>query len=107
MNNLKMLRNERGVTQQALADAIGTNQQAINGYENRGIEPDFEMLIKLADYFNTSIDYLLGRTESRCFNIKDKSFVINSDEIEMIKRYRRLSTDVQRNIAGLISGYTK
>ncbi len=40
MKNLKYLRKLKGISQLVLADAIGINQQSINGYENRGIEPD-------------------------------------------------------------------
>lgn len=58
--NLKKLRNEYNVSQQQLADVIGVSQQSINKYENHNIEPDIDTLKKMADFFNTSIDYLVG-----------------------------------------------
>ena len=42
---------------------INTNQNTISRYENMEREADYEMLIKIADYFSVSLDYLLGRTE--------------------------------------------
>lgn len=62
VKNLKKLRKLFGVSQQQLADVIGVSQQSINKYENHNIEPDIETLIAMADYFNTSVDYLIGRT---------------------------------------------
>lgn len=60
---LKTLREERGLSQQSLAKEIGVSQKAIDFWE-RGInEPKASYLIKLAEYFGVSVDYLLGRTE--------------------------------------------
>lgn len=57
--HLKKLRMERNITQKMLADAIGVSQQSINKYENHNIEPDIETLVRLANYFDTSVDYLV------------------------------------------------
>ena len=62
---LKMLRREKGITQKKLAEIVGTTQQSINKYENHNIEPDISTLITMADYFNISVDYLIGHSESR------------------------------------------
>lgn len=43
------------------------NQNTISRYETEERQADYETLIKIADYFNVSIDYLLGRTENRTF----------------------------------------
>ena len=63
--NLKTLRQELGISQQRLADAIGVSQPSINKYENHNIEPEIEILKRIADYFDTSIDYIVGRTQER------------------------------------------
>lgn len=63
--NLKILRQEHGIRQQRLADAIGVSQQSINQYENHSVEPDISILTRLADHFNTSIDFIVGRTNIR------------------------------------------
>ena len=64
LKNLKMLRNQKGVSQQKLAETIGVSQQSINKYENHNVEPDIYTLISIADYFDVSIDYLVGRFDN-------------------------------------------
>ena len=59
---LKLLRNERQLSQQELADALGISKSSINMYERGERQPNFEVLETIADYFNVDIDYLLGRT---------------------------------------------
>ena len=63
VKNLKKLRTEKGISQQTLADSIGISQQSINKYENHKIEPEILTLIAIADYFDTTVDYLIGRTD--------------------------------------------
>lgn len=60
---LKELRIKRNITQLKLALDLNMNQNSISRYENMEREADYETLIKFADYFDVSIDYLLGRTE--------------------------------------------
>ena len=59
---LKLLRAEKAMSQQDLADALGISKSAINMYERGERQPNFETLESIADYFNVDIDYLLGRT---------------------------------------------
>ena len=63
-NNLKKLRKEKGLTQIALQMQTGIEQALISKYENGERIPPTETLIILADFFNTNIDYLLGRTDN-------------------------------------------
>ena len=60
-NNLKMLRNEKHITQQQLADALGLSRSTIGMYEKGEREPDFETSEAIADYFNVRLDDLVGR----------------------------------------------
>ena len=60
---LKKLRKMRKISQLKLAIDLNMNQNTISRYENLEREADYETLIKLADYFGVSIDYLLGRTD--------------------------------------------
>ena len=62
---LKKLRKERNISQLKLALDLNMNQNTISRYENKDREADYETLIKIADYFNVSIDYLLGRTDKK------------------------------------------
>ena len=62
---LKKLRKERNISQLKLALDLNMNQNSISRYENGEREADYETLIKFADYFEVSLDYLLGRTENK------------------------------------------
>ena len=61
---LKELRTSKGILQLKLALDLGMNQNSISRYENHEREADYATLIKFADYFNVSLDYLLGRTNN-------------------------------------------
>jgi transcriptional regulator with XRE-family HTH domain len=60
-NTLKTLRKNRKLSQQTVATNIGVSQQAYGLYERGKREPNLETLVKLANYFGTSIDFLIGR----------------------------------------------
>jgi len=59
---LKELREEKGYLQKFVADKIGVRSNTLSGYENGTRSPDPEMIIKLAELYEVSTDYLLGRT---------------------------------------------
>lgn len=61
MIKLKELRQANGLTQNKLANKIGLSRSTIAMYETEGSEPDIQTLSKLANFFNVSIDYLLGK----------------------------------------------
>lgn len=65
---LKELRKMRKISQLKLALDLDMNQNSISRYENGAREADYETLIKFADYFNVSIDYLLERTDNPNIN---------------------------------------
>ena len=60
---LKELRKSKGISQIRLAMELNTTQNTISRYETGEREPGIAELIKIADYFNVSIDYLLARTD--------------------------------------------
>ena len=59
---LREIRKSKGISQLRLAMDLNTNQNTISRYETGEREPGINELIKIADYFNVSIDYLLERT---------------------------------------------
>ena len=61
---LKQLRKAKGISQLKLALDLNMNQNSISRYENGIREADYATLIRFADYFNVSIDYLLERTDN-------------------------------------------
>ena len=84
VKNLKLLRTKKGLSQKQLADIIGTSQQSINKYENHNVEPDIDTLIAFADFFNTSVDYLIGNTDFSCA-------IASEDEQDIILKFRCMS----------------
>ena len=62
MNRMKLLREQHNLSQTDLARILNISRQSYNFYENEKRDPDTEMLIRIADFFNVSLDYLLGRT---------------------------------------------
>ncbi|MBQ8943711.1 MAG: helix-turn-helix transcriptional regulator [Clostridia bacterium] len=87
VKNLKALRKENKISQQQLADAIGVSQQSVNKYENTGVEPDIAVLIKIADYFSVSIDYLIGRVPAPDFAVSS----LTKEEKSVFSRYKLLN----------------
>ena len=80
-NRLKELRKSVGITQAQLADALHERRATLSNYENKNVYPGFNMLIKLADYFHVSVDYLTGRTDD---------YEINSEKVEDILYWTRI-----------------
>lgn len=105
IKNLKKLRTKKGISQQQLANAIGTSQQSINKYENHKIEPDIDTLIAFADFFNTSVDYLIGHTEINHVIEKVTHYDLNADESALIDGYRKLSEKEKISIKMVIDNY--
>ena len=100
--NLKKLRQEYDISQQRLADAIGVSQQSINQYEDHSVEPDISVLSRMADHFNTSIDYIVGRTDIRRPIERTEAFHLNPDESSIVTQYRALKINEKQCIAMMI-----
>ena len=89
---LKELREEKGLTQDAIAKALGTTQTNIGRWEKCKNEPSSTMLILLADFFECTIDYLLGRSDDfGNIEIKEKdSPTLTVDEQQLLNDFRAL-----------------
>lgn len=62
---LRQLRKERGETQVQVGEATGIGERHYQNYEAGDFFPNVENLCRLADHFEVSVDYLLGRTDER------------------------------------------
>ena len=102
MERLKALREEKGISQQKLAERIQTNQQNIHRYEHGFYEPDIQTLKLLADFFETSIDYLVGNTEIRHKIESVQPFDLNADEAILIEKYRQLRSNARNSVMNMI-----
>lgn len=61
---IKMLREDKGFTQQHLSEVLNVSSSAVSHYENGIREPTIETLIRMADVLNVSVDYLVGNTDA-------------------------------------------
>ena len=60
---LKELRIEKGLSQRKFGENLGVCNQTVSFWESGSREPDMDTLIKIADFFDVSVDYLLGRKD--------------------------------------------
>lgn len=107
MEYLKKLRAEKGVSQQIVADYLEITRQAYSNYENGNRDPDNETLLKMAEYFGVSVDFLLrGQKETpapesgRDVTDKDIMFAlwgdtddVDEDDLADVKRYAAFIRD--------------
>ena len=90
---LENLLEEHNLTQKQLAKELHIAPSTINGYLRRGQEPNFSTLIRLSEYFDVSIDYLLGITCIRRPMHSDKYH--SSKEKDLLNTYRALDAKEQ------------
>lgn len=94
MNRMKELRQSKGLRQSDVADILGTSQQSYQRYENETGEPNIAALIKLADFYGVTIDYLLGRDaiapKFEKIEVKQRLAEIEKAEREIMEQYLML-----------------
>ena len=103
MNRIKVLRLERNIKQVDLAKAVSVSQAALSGYETGKYEPDFDTLKRIAEYFDVSIDYLLGGKLDSRDNVsatEDDIKETNRKRREREKLERETMTKVSQKLAG-------
>ena len=92
LDNLRKLREQKNITQLKLSIDLEVSQELISRYELGTSFPQPQMLIKLAKYFNCSVDYLLGLTDiSTPANYLASSY--NKHDLEVINKYNSLSSE--------------
>ena len=94
MLHLKELRKKLGISQTTVANALGISRQSYNFYENGKRDPDTEMLKNIAEYFNVSTDYLLGR-EAATISLmqegtEENNIVLSPEFLEIYALYEKL-----------------
>ena len=94
--NLLNLRKRLGLTQQQVADALGINVVTYYGYEKGRSEPSLRMLIRLANFYNVTLDYLCGhKTQSGLFsNLNEQQLKI----IEILENFSNEQVDAVLNL---------
>lgn len=93
MNRIKLLRKSRGFSQVRMADILGVTRSAVSMWEIDQSQPDGEMLVRIANLFGVSTDYLLGRdAQTEKPAISDG---LTDDERELLRLYRTLNAEGQ------------
>lgn len=93
MENLKKLREEKNITQTRLSIEVEVSQEIISHYEIGKSTPNIDNLIKIADFFNCSTDYLLNRTNNPSINKNDD----NTEITDIIYKYNSLSKENKKH----------
>lgn len=99
MYNLRLLREERKLSQQKLAVEFDIAQSQIQNYETGGYQPDIDTLNKYADFFDVSVDFLLERTDIRRKQEPVKEYDLNTEEQNLINRYRGLRPNQRKSLS--------
>ena len=94
MKNLKMYRKEKGITQIRLSIEAGVSQETISAYESGKALPSADTLIKLSNYLNVSIDFLLDLTSTPNKNYD----VENNEDNEFLSLYKSLNKEQREDI---------
>ncbi len=111
MNNLRKLRKSKGLTQTEIAQFIGITQNSYSYWENDKVKIDNASIVKLADFFGVSVDYLLGRDditpEDRAAGASaTRKENITPIEDDLLYAFRRLGKkhgeEIQRSIITMI-----
>lgn len=85
MKKLRLLREANNLTQKQMANILSVTQKSISTYENGLTEPDISTMIKIADFFDVSLDYLLDRRTTKTETTKI-TIDISADELSALKR---------------------
>nr|DAY57441.1 MAG TPA: repressor protein [Caudoviricetes sp.] len=76
-DRMKKLREEKGLMQQDVCNALDIEQSTLANYENNRRVPKTDILIEIANYYGVSLDYLVGRTDDRFDNSKRRPKDLN------------------------------
>lgn len=87
MENLRTLRRQAGLTMKQLGANLGMAESTVSLYENGKRSPDVQTLIRFADYFGVSLDFLLGRNEDHVAADNETS----GEEKELLRIFRSLN----------------
>ncbi len=93
------LRAEKGVYQKELADYLNVSIGTISNYEQGIHNPDFDTLVRLADFYDVSVDYMLGRTEIRaCAKDLERPLTDNYTVADLLNTTLQLDSSSARSL---------
>lgn len=100
---LKTLRIKKGISQAAVAEALGITKQSYSHYENDKRCPDYDTLLKLAEFFGTDTDYLLSGSDAAPVSDSRLKFAlfgdceIDDDVLDDVKQLAKLQLELRRS----------
>ena len=90
--NIKKLRISNGLNQVEFAKYMGVTKQCVSNWENDNVLPSIEMLIKIADFFKVTTDYLLGRNEKISVDVSRLTCEQRGHILLLIGDFEKLNT---------------
>lgn len=99
MDKIRVLRQERGWTQEELGRKVKVKKAAISKYENGSISPSIEMIRELSRIFGVSTDYLLDTEQ----NNRSDVYHLNKEQLHLLQNYESLNPDGQNLLNTLIT----
>lgn len=101
-SRLKYLRNKIGKNQEDVAKAIKISRARYSHYENNHVEPDIDLINRLATYFDVTTDYLLGRSDNPRLDKKEQKEISELDKI-----IKSLPEEERRKIINLVKAFAE
>ena len=106
MKNLRLLRESHKMSQQKFADQFGQLAQSqIQNYEKGTYESDIATLKQFSDFFDTSVDFLIGRTDVKQKIEPVSEYALNKVEKKLIDLYRRLLPKQRCNLSLFLDSF--
>ncbi len=101
-DRITRLRKERGITQYDLADMLDISQNQVSRYERSAMNPGIDTLVRIANCFDTTTDYLLGLSDIPHPGAEpDANADLTPDEIELLTIYRERSAGDRKRLLGI------
>lgn len=107
MLKLRELRKEKQITQQELAKILNLSIQTISGYETGYAQPTIDTLIAMANYFQCSVDELLGREDYGTGNVVVQGATLSTFDERLLQVVHNLSPEDQFQVLGFAQALAK
>ena len=101
MNRIREYRLRKNLTQIELSQALNISQATLSAYETGRFEPDIATLLRLADFFDVSIDNIIGRSAEET----GEPLHLTPDESQLLAAYRAAPPDIQQFMLNALSPY--
>ena len=106
---LQHLRKSKGLTQEDLAEILGVSLSSYQKYERDAVSPSYEILVKIADFYGVSTDYLLGRdtTERDAVDELASEFNMSALEQKILDNYLALPVSMRSDLMDFLDRAVK